>query len=214
MINIVIVDDHKLVRTGIKRLLEDTAGLKIVGEAGSGEEAINVVKQKTPDVVLLDIRMTGLDGLAITHKLSRFHPKLKIVIITSYANDVFPTRIIEAGASGYLVKGSSTAEMIDAIRTVMKGKKYISPEIAIQLALNNVGNTKSPFEDLSDHELQVMLMVAQGMKVNNIAKRLHLSSKTVNSYRYRIFKKLKLKGDVALTHYALEHGLIDSEDIN
>lgn len=214
MINIVLVDDHKLVRTGIKRILEDVPGIKVVGEAGNGEEAMQVVRQTKPNIVLMDIKMPGLGGLETTRKLLRLNPDLKIIIITAYENDVFPIRMLQAGASGYLTKGASQDEMIRAIRAVQAGQRHLSAEIAKLLALKSVsGSSKSPFDELSERELQIVMMITQGVKVPEIAEKLHLSPKTVNSYRYRIFDKLSIKSDVDLTHLTLRYGLLDSEDI-
>lgn len=214
MINVVLVDDHKLVRTGIRRILEDITGIKVVGEASNGEEALQVVRQTKPNVVLMDIKMPGLGGLETTRKLLRQNPDLKIVIITAYENDVFPVRLLQAGASGYLTKSASPDEMIRAIRSVHAGQRHLSAEIASLLALKSVsGTSKSPFDDLSERELQIVMMITQGTKVPEIAEKLHLSPKTVNSYRYRIFDKLGIKSDVDLTHLTLRYGLLDSEDI-
>lgn len=214
MINVVLVDDHKLVRTGIKRLLEDVAGVKVVGEASNGEEAVQVVRQVKPNVVLMDIKMPGMGGMETARKLLRHDPDLKIVIITAYDNDVFPIRLMQAGVTGYLTKGASQEEMIRAIKSVYAGQRHLSPEIAKQLALKTVsGSTDSPFDQLSERELQIVMMIVQGTKVQDIAEKLHLSPKTVNSYRYRIFDKLAIKNDVDLTHMALRHGLFDTSDI-
>lgn len=214
LINVLIVDDHHLVRTGLRRLLEDFSGIKVVGEASSGEEAVNLIKQLRPQIVLMDIKMPGLGGLETTRKLVRQDPDLKIIIITAYENDIFPMRMLQAGASGYLTKDSSIDEIVRAIRTVNAGQRHLSPEIARQLALKSVtGGQKSPFDDLSERELQIVMMITRGIKVLDIAEKLHLSPKTVNSYRYRIFDKLGIKSDVDLTHLTLRYGLLDSEDM-
>jgi two-component system invasion response regulator UvrY len=202
------------VRIGIRRILEDAPGIKVVGEAGTGEEAVQVIRQTKPNVVLMDIKMPGLSGLETTRKLLRIDPELKIIIITAYENDVFPIRMMQAGAAGYLTKGASQEEMVKAIRTVQTGQRHLSSEIAKLLALKSVGGaSKSPFDALSERELQIVMMITQGIKVQEIADKLHLSPKTVNSYRYRIFDKLGIKSDVELTHISLRHGLLDSEDI-
>lgn len=214
LINVVLVDDHKLVRTGIKRLLEDVAGVKVVGEADNGLDAVQVVRQTKPSVVLMDIKMPGMGGMETARKLLRLDPDLKIVIITAYDNDVFPVRLMQAGVTGYLTKGASQEEMIRAIKSVYAGQRHLSPEIAKQLALKTVsGHAGSPFDQLSERELQIVLMIVEGTKVQDIAEKLHLSPKTVNSYRYRIFDKLAIKNDVDLTHMALRHGLFDAADI-
>lgn len=214
MINVLLVDDHDLVRTGIKLMLEEVAGIKVVGEANTGEDAINLVRELHPHVVLLDVKMPGIGGLETTRKLLRIDPDVKILIVTIYDDDIFPSRLLQAGASGYVTKGVGMNEMVQAIRAVHAGQRYISPEIAKQIALKSLGDKEDlPFETLSERELQVTLMITKGMRVQEIAEALHLSSKTVNSYRYRIFEKLGVKNDVELTHLAIRHGLLDSENV-
>lgn len=209
-----LVDDHDLVRTGIRRMLDDISGIKVIAEARSGEEAVNLGRKLKPQVVLMDVKMPGIGGFEATRKLLRFDPDMKVLIVTICNNDLYPARLLQVGASGYLTKGATMEEMVQAIRAVHSGQRYISPEIASRLAFKHVSDTEeSPFETLSERELQVMFMVTMGMKVQEIADRLHLSSKTVNSYRYRIFEKLKVKNDVELTLLAIRHGLVESEDI-
>lgn len=213
MINVLLVDDHDLVRTGIKRMLDDISGIKVVGEARTGEEAIKLGRKLKPQVVLMDVKMPGIGGFEATRKLLRSDPDIKVLIVTICNNDLYPARLLQVGASGYLTKGASMEEMVQAIRAVNSGQRYISPEIASRLALKHVNDgDESPFEALSERELQVMLMITMGMKVQDIAEKLCLSPKTVNSYRYRIFEKLKVKNDVELTLLAIRHGLIESEE--
>ncbi len=213
MINVLLVDDHDLVRTGIKRMLDDISGIKVVGEARTGEDAIKLGRKLKPQVVLMDVKMPGIGGFEATRKLLRSDPDIKVLIVTICNNDLYPARLLQVGASGYLTKGASMEEMVQAIRAVNSGQRYISPEIASRLALKHVNDgDESPFEALSERELQVMLMITMGMKVQDIAEKLCLSPKTVNSYRYRIFEKLKVKNDVELTLLAIRHGLIESEE--
>lgn len=208
-----LVDDHDLVRSGIKRILDDVSGIKVVGEARSGEEAVKLGRKLKPQVVLMDIKMPGIGGFEATRKLIRIDPDIKILIVTICNNDLYPARLLQVGASGYLTKGATMEEMVQAIRAVHSGQRYISPEIASRLAFKHVSDTEeSPFEALSERELQVMLMITMGMKVQEIADKLCLSPKTVNSYRYRIFEKLKVKNDVELTLLAIRHGLVESEE--
>jgi two-component system invasion response regulator UvrY len=215
VINVLLVDDHDLVRTGIKRMLDDASGIKVVGEARTGEEALKLARKLKPQVVLMDVKMPGIGGFEATRKLLRADPDIKVLIVTICNNDLYPARLLQVGASGYLTKGASMEEMVQAIRAVNSGQRYISPEIASRLALKHVNDSEdSPFEELSERELQVMLMITMGMKVQDIAEKLCLSPKTVNSYRYRIFEKLKVKNDVELTLLAIRHGLIESEESN
>jgi two-component system invasion response regulator UvrY len=214
IISVLLVDDHDLVRTGLKRLLEDVSGIKVVGEAGTGEEAVRLAREKQPDVVLMDVKMPGIGGLEATKKLLRTSPEIKVIALTVHAEEPFPSRLLQAGAAGYLTKGSSLDKMIEAIRTVYLGKRYISPDIAHQLALKHLSDGEpGAIDSLSERELQVMLMITKGLKVQEISDKLCLSPKTVNSYRYRLFEKLGVSSDVELTHFALRHGVVDTEDV-
>lgn len=213
MINVMLVDDHDLVRSGIKRILDDVAGIKVVGEARTGEEAVKLGRKIKPHVVLMDVKMPGIGGFEATRKLLRVDPDVKVLIVTICDNDLYPARLLQVGASGYLTKGATMDEMVQAIRAVHSGQRYISPEIASRLAFKHVSDKdNSPFEALSERELQVTLMITMGMEVQDIAEKLCLSPKTVNSYRYRIFEKLKVLNDVELTLLAIRHGLAESEE--
>lgn len=210
-IKILIVDDHQLIRKGIASILDEINGLHVIAEASNGEEAIRLAKQHEPDVVLMDIQMPGMGGMEASRKILRTHPDIKILALTVCESDIFPARLLEEGAAGYITKDSTTDEMIRAIKTVAMGQRYISPSIAQKLALKRFASGGvSPFEDLSERELQVMLMITRGRKVQEIAEILHLSPKTVNTYRYRLFEKLGVKSDVELTHLALQHGVIEN----
>lgn len=210
MIKVLLVDDHELVRTGISRLLQDVNGIEVIDEANSGESAIDSVKQNTPDVVLMDVNMPGIGGLEATSKLLKIHPDLKVIIVTVHIEDPFPSRLLKAGAMGYLTKGSPIDEIVKAIKTVHNGKRYVASDVAQELAMSMLpGGDKSPFENLSQRELQVMIMVTQGKKIQQIAEDLCLSAKTVSTYRYRLFEKLGVKTDVELTHLAIRYGMLD-----
>ena len=210
LIKVFVVDDQNLIRTGIKKLLGDVPGIKVVGEAADGETAIKSLKELEPDVVLMDIKMPGMNGLEATKKILRTHSDLKIIALTICDDDLFPSRLLQAGAYGYLTKGASVPEMVKAIRSVHAGQRYISPEIASQLALKHITDRgETPFDLLSERELQVALMIVNGHKVQEISDKLCLSPKTVNSYRYRIFEKLNIKSDVELTHLAYRHNILE-----
>lgn len=209
MINVMLVDDHGLVRSGIKRLLRDVSGIDVVAEAESGEQAIRQVRKEKPDVILMDISMPGIGGLEATRKISQALPGVKIIAVTIHDDDPFPARLLEAGASGYLTKGCDVQEIVSAIRSVHIGKQYISPEIAHKLALSFVNEReKSPLERLTPRETQVMLMVIRGETNKAISEKLCLSPKTTSTYRYRLFEKLGVENDVELTRFAIRHGLI------
>lgn len=207
MIKIMLVDDHDLVRTGVRRLLEDNADLDIVGEACSGEEAITLAKELNPDVVLMDLNMPGIGGMEATKKLKHLIPQVRIIIVTMVEDTMFPQRLLKAGASGYLTKGAKTEEIMRAIRDVMVNKRYISPELALKMA-TNVDDDKSPFDELSERELQVLMMLLEGQRVSEISNKLFLSPKTISTYRARLHEKLDVKTDIELTRLAIEHGII------
>ena len=217
VITVLLVDDHDLVRAGIRRMLDDVEGIQVVAEARSGEEAVRLGRElkPRPNVILMDVKMPGIGGFEATRKLLRIDPDYKVLIVTICDNDLYPARLLQVGAAGYLTKGSSMNEMIQAVRAVHSGQRYISPEIASRLAFRHVTDTDdSPFESLSERELQVMLMITKGTKVQDIADQLCLSPKTVNSYRYRIFEKLDITNDVELTLLAIRHGLVEYETPN
>jgi len=209
MINVMLVDDHDLVRNGIRRLLEDVSGIKVVAEAVSGEQAVKQVRNKQPDVILMDVSMPGIGGLEATRKIMQALPDIKIIAVTIHDDEPFPARLLEAGASGYLTKGCDVREIIKAIKSVFSGEQYITQNVAHKLALSFVNNRdKSPLEELTQRETQVMLMVVAGQSNKAISERLCLSPKTTSTYRYRIFEKLGIENDVELTRFAMRHGLI------
>ncbi|MBQ75836.1 MAG: two-component system response regulator UvrY [Gammaproteobacteria bacterium] len=215
MIRVLIVDDHQLVRVGTERLLSDIAGFEVVGLAEDGEQAILMVKDLAPDVVLMDVQMPGIGGLEATRRCLRVDPDLKIIAVSVYEEEPYPSNLLKVGAVGYLTKNASVDEMVRAIKKVMSGQRYISAQIAQQLALRPfAGEDTSPFEVLSNREMQITLMVITGHSAPNISEKLSLSSKTVNSYRYRIFDKLDIKNDVGLTKLAIKHGIIDAEVVS
>lgn len=210
-IKVLVVDDHDLVRIGISRLLADAEGIRVVGQAASGEEAVKLVRDMAPDVVLMDVQMPGIGGLEATRKIQRIDDSVKVIAVTVCDEEPFPSRLLKAGASGYLTKGADLLEMIKAIRVVNSGQRYISSDIAQKMALKPFNDDQaSPFEQLSGRELQISIMVVNCQKVQDISDKLCLSPKTVNSYRYRIFEKLAINSDVELTLLAVRHGLVDA----
>jgi two-component system invasion response regulator UvrY len=185
LIRVLVVDDHDLVRTGITRMLADIDGLQVVGQADSGEESLKKARELKPDVVLMDVKMPGIGGLEATRKMLRSHPDIKVVAVTVCEEDPFPTRLLQAGAAGYMTKGA--------------GLKSFQPQT------NN-----SPFDLLSEREIQIALMIVGCQKVQTISDKLCLSPKTVNTYRYRIFEKLSIGSDVELALLAVRHGMVDA----
>jgi len=213
LIKVLIVDDHALVRMGIRRLLEDTHDISVMGEAQNGEEALAMVKSHRPDVILLDMKMPGIDGWEVIRRLKNSSAKSKIIAVSALSAEPFPTRVLQLGAMGYLSKESSIEEMTGAIRKVYQGERYLSAQLAQQLAIKSLDPvSETPFEQLSEREMQVMLMITSGLPVPEISKRLFLSTKTINCYRYRMFAKLNVKNDVELTHLAIKHSIIERPD--
>jgi DNA-binding NarL/FixJ family response regulator len=209
MIRIVLVDDHAIVRTGLRLILEKHADMQIVGEADDGEQGLKLVKQLQPDIALVDVHMPGISGVEVTERLHRAKLSTHVVILTMADESPFPRRLLDAGASGYLTKGCPADELVRAIRLIADGGRYIGNDIAQQLALANLNGEASPFDGLSARELEVAMMLAQGRAAKDIAKHLHLSEKTVATYKARLFEKLGIDNVVALAHLASVHGLID-----
>ncbi len=193
-------------------MLADIDGLQVVGQGSSGEEALKKARDLKPDVILMDVKMPGIGGLEATRKLQRSNPDIKVIAVTVCEEDPFPTRLMQAGAAGYLTKGAALDEMVQAIRQVFAGQRYISPQIAQQLALKafQPQQSGSPFDLLSEREIQIALMIANCEKVQSISDKLCLSPKTVNTYRYRIFEKLSITSDVELALLAVRHGMVDA----
>lgn len=212
-IGVLLVDDHQLVRTGIRRILDRAAEtVTVVGEADSGEEALRIAREQRPDVVLMDVNMPGMGGLEATRKLLRVDDRLRIIALTVHVDEPFPSHLLEAGALGYLTKDCDEAEILDAIEAVHAGERYLSAGIARQLALSGLdGVSRNPFERLSRREMQVMTMVTRGSRLQEISDQLCLSPKTVSTYRYRLYEKLKVSNDVELTRLAIRHGLLDAD---
>ena len=212
MANILVADDHDLVRTGIIRLLEDVIEFKVVGEAKTGEESVKLARELKPDIVLMDVKMPGIGGLEATKKILASCDTTRVIAVSAHSDDLFTEKLMKAGASGYVTKGAEFDEIVKAIHSVQRGRPYMSSEIAQQLAIRKFSGTnhdQSPFEVLSERELQVSMMIANGDKVQKIADSLCVSPKTVNSYRYRIFEKLNINSDVELVRLAIKYNLLE-----
>ncbi len=215
MINVMLVDDHDLVRSGIKRILTDVGDIEVVAEAGSGEQAVRQAREIRPDVILMDLSMPGIGGMEATRKITRSMPEAKIIAVTIHEDEPFPARLLEAGAVGYLTKGCDVREIIDAIKSVYLGEQYLTPGVAQKLALSFVNHRdKAPLEELTQRETQVMLMIVKGEPNKRISEKLCLSPKTTSTYRYRLFEKLGVINDVELTRFAIRHGLIKENIIH
>jgi len=212
MIKVLLVDDHELIRTGLRSIIEAKDGFMVLGEAETGEAAVEFVDKQQPDVVLMDIHMPGIGGIEATRKIMAKWSEINIIALTIVDDDPFPTKLLDAGAKGYLTKGSAADEMFKAMIAVVAGKHYISSDVAQKLTLSKFDNANdsSPLSDLSAREMQVMMMITQGKSINEVSESLFLSPKTVSTYRYRLYEKLDVSNDVELTHLAIRHDLIDS----
>lgn len=214
LIKVLLVDDHDIVRMGVARMLDDIKDLVVVGQAKTGEEAITSVRQLKPDVVLMDIQMPGIGGVEATRKLAERFSKIKILAVSAHQEEPLPSRILDAGASGYITKGTCLDEMVQAIRKVAAGERYFSAEIALSLAKNWANRDKagvSPFDLLSRREIQLVQMIADGKSNQDIADIMGIAISTLSTYRYRIYNKLEIENDVQLTHLAIRFALVQKE---
>lgn len=211
MIRLLVVDDHELVRVGLRHILADYPSIKIAAEASDGELALRMNRQFRPDVVLLDVGLPGLSGFEVTNRLKQARPRVGIIILTVHEQAPYPERLLEAGASAYLTKGCAATELVQAIETVARGGRHIGSRIAQKMALNVLpGRERSPFDGLSSREMEVLLMLTDGKKVAEIARIMHLSPKTVATYKYRIYEKLNTRNDVDMTRMAMRYGIVAS----
>jgi len=210
-IRVMLVDDHDLIRYGLRRLLEDQAGIEVVEEADSGEKALEKVREAKPDVILMDINMPGIGGFEATSRICKSYADSKVIVLTVHSEGPLPKRILEAGAMGFLTKGCPVEEMVEAIQKVNSGQRYIAPTIAQQLALSMLPGEESIIDVLSQRELQVLIMISRGMRTNTISDKLNLSPKTVSTYRKRLHDKLNVSNDVEMMHLAIKHGVLEED---
>jgi two-component system invasion response regulator UvrY len=189
--------------------MEESGEINVVSEVSSGEEAVEFARRNPVDLVLMDVDMPGMGGVEATRKLNTISGGPRVIVISVHSQDPYPKRLLEAGASGYLSKSSSSNEVISAVRTVYAGQPYVAPEVAGQLAMASINRTESPLDSLTQREMQVMLMLTRGQNAQTISRTLNLSPKTVCTYRYRLYEKLDVRNDVELTHLAIRHGLIE-----
>ena len=210
MIRILVVDDHAIVREGLKQILSDVKDMAVLAEAANGREALESIRRQDFDVILMDISMPGRSGLEILKDIRNEQPKLPVLILSMHPEEQYAVRSLRAGAAGYLNKSSAPGELIGAIRKVSAGRKYVSPSVAEKLALElGTDTSKLPHEFLSDREYQIMMMLASGKSVSEIAQELCLSVKTISTYRSRVMEKMNMKKNAELTLYAVQNHLLN-----
>ena len=208
-IRVFIVDDHALVRTGMRMILSAQADIEVVGDAESGEAALPLIRKLTPDVVLCDLHLPGVSGLEVTERIVKGAYGTRVIVVSVLEDGPLPKRLLEAGASGYVGKGGDASELLRAVRDVARGKRYLSSAIAQNLALSGIDGGKTPFDILSSRETEVALLLVQGLRQEDIAKRLNLSAKTVNTHKTRLFEKLGISDSIALARLVSQYGLAD-----
>jgi two-component system invasion response regulator UvrY len=208
-ISVMLVDDHAVVRMGFRLLLEGTDDLRVVAEAQSGEEAVRLCAEARPDVVVMDLSMPGIGGLEAINRILSKLPDAKILVLSAHEDTAHPRRALAAGAKGYLTKRSAAEELINAIRTVARGKNYIEPSMAQVLAVGQVTGKKSPIDILSGREFEVFMLLAKGKSVADIADALSLSPRTVGTHMYHVKQKLNAGNAAELAIIAMQHGLLE-----
>jgi DNA-binding NarL/FixJ family response regulator len=208
-IRVFLVDDHALVRAGMRMILSGETDIDVVGEAESGEDALPQVRRLKPDVVLCDLHLPGVSGLEVTERIVRGDHGTRVIVVSVLEDGPMPKRLIEAGASGYVGKGGDADELLRAVRDVARGKRYLASSIAQNLALSGIAGDASPFDTLSPRELEVAMLLTQGLRQEDIARRLSLSAKTVNTHKTRLFEKLRIQDSIALARLAGQYGLAD-----
>jgi two-component system invasion response regulator UvrY len=210
MIRILIADDHAIVRAGLKQFIVDQPDMQITGEASTGSETIALVRASQFDVVLLDISMPDKNGIDTLKTLKYMHPELPVLMLSGFSEDKYAVNLLRAGAAGYLNKEAASTQLVGAIRTVVLGRKFVSPALAQILAQGVTGEADQPLHgELSQREFQIFCKLAAGAAVSKIADELHLSVKTVSTYRSRVLEKMGMKSNADLTYYAIKNGLIN-----
>ncbi len=211
MIKVLLADDHSIVRAGLRRLVEESGDMTVVAEAADGREAIRLVRQLHPDVAVIDLSMPEIDGLEVINRLRPEFPDLPIIVLTMHAENQYVVRAIEAGAMGYITKQSAPENLVDAIRKVHGGAQYLTDDAAESLILRVAkGNrSSSPLDSLSTRELQVLRRLALGETNREIASAYNISIKTVDTYRFRLLKKLNLRNNAELSRFAMQNGLVE-----
>ena len=210
MKRILIVDDHEVLRDGVKRIFDKQPGTMIFGEAGTVQEALRLVREQDWDAVVLDISLGDRSGLDVLKELKRIRPRLPVLILSMHSEEQFARRAFKAGAAGYITKDSPRAELVKAVNKVIGGGRYVSPALAEKLVVGlERGTDRPPHETLSDREFEVMRLIASGKTAGEIADLLSLSDSTISTYRARILEKMGMKTNAEITHYAIRNKLVD-----
>jgi two-component system, NarL family, invasion response regulator UvrY len=208
-VRVMLVDDHSVVRMGFKLLLQACDDIEVVAEADSGEAACQMVEAQAPDVVVMDIAMAGMGGIEAIKRLLAKNPRLRILALSAHEDTSHPKRALQAGALGYLSKRSAPEVLIDAIRAIAKGQRYLDAQIAQRIAVQDISGDKGPMEKLSAREFEVFVQLARGQSVAQISEALKLSSSTIGTHLYNVKQKLGLANQAEMTLLAMRHGLID-----
>jgi DNA-binding NarL/FixJ family response regulator len=210
-IRVLLVDDHSLVRAGLRRVLEQAPDIRIIAEACDGREAVDKFQEVSPDMVVMDISMPEMDGMEASKRILSLYPQARILMLTRFHEEQYAIRTLKAGCLGYLTKGSSTQQLHHAVRAVARGKRFLSEDgqDVVNLQLLSSQSSFGLLESLSDREIQVLCLLAQGQELKAVAADLELSAKTVETYRSRVLHKLHLRNDVEICQFAIQHGLID-----
>ncbi|MGB3399803.1 MAG: response regulator transcription factor [Candidatus Deferrimicrobiaceae bacterium] len=211
MIRVLLADDHSVVRDGLRRLVEGAGDMEVVAEAADGREAIRKTRESSPDVAVVDISMPGLDGLEVIRQLRSENPKLPVLVLTMHEEEQYVVRAIEAGAKGYLTKRSAAEELLQAIRKVHGGGRSLSESASEALATRMAkgAGARSPLDSLSTREIQVLRGLALGKSNREIAESYHISTKTIDTYRARLLRKLNLRNNAELTRFAIQNGIVE-----
>jgi DNA-binding NarL/FixJ family response regulator len=208
--NVLLVDDHEVVRDGVKNILGEQARPISFGEANTESEALRLAREQNWDLVILDLSLAGRNGLELLKQLKQIHPELPVLILSMHSEEQYARRAFKAGAAGYITKNSSRAELVEAVNKVIEGGRYVSAVLAERLVIDMERDTTHPLhEGLSDREFEVMCLIASGKTVGQIAEFLSLSDKTISTYRARILEKMGMKTNAELMHYAMQNKLVD-----
>jgi two-component system, NarL family, invasion response regulator UvrY len=210
MLKLLIVDDHEVVRRGVKTIFDEESGTMVFGEASTAPEALKRISEQDWDIVILDLGLPGRSGLDLLRELKHLRPRLPVLILSMHSEEQYARRALKAGASGYITKDSPRTELVRAVKRVVEGGKYVSATLAEQLAVDlQSGTDRPPHEKLSDREFEILCLIASGKTVGEIADMVSLSDKTISTYRARVLEKMNMKTNAELTHYAISNKLVE-----